>query len=54
LWYHHDVELEEMDNLLPFEKDLYVTMLVQKVEEENEKLRLKEQERRVARKLGKR
>jgi hypothetical protein len=39
-----------MDNLLPYEKDLYIGMLVNKVEEENEKLKLQEMERKANRK----
>jgi hypothetical protein len=36
-----------MDDLIPFEKDIYVGMLVKKIEEENEKLKLEQSERRA-------
>lgn len=36
--------------MLPFEKDLYVGMWVNKVEEENEKLKLEEMARKSAKK----
>jgi hypothetical protein len=48
LWYHHDVEIDAFDNIIPWEKDLYVSMLSKKVEEENEKLQLKESAQRAA------
>ena len=38
------------DDMIPFEKDLYVGMLVNKVEEENEKMKLKEMQDRSNRK----
>lgn len=50
LWYHHKVPVNQFDNVLPWEKDLYVNMLSQKVEEENEKLKLEEAAREAARK----
>lgn len=52
--YHHKWNPEMTDNMLPFEKDLYVNMLAQKVEEENEKLKLQESANRVARKTRRR
>jgi hypothetical protein len=36
--------------MVPWEKDLYVSMLSNKVEEENDKLKLEESARRAARK----
>lgn len=41
---HHKYSLNELDNLIPFEKDIYVDMLINYVREENE--RLKEQQSR--------
>jgi len=38
-----------MDNLLPWEKEIYVTLLVKFLEEENEKLRQKEANRKKRR-----
>ena len=40
---HHKWSLTELDNMLPYERQIYVTLLVQWIKEENEKL--KEQQR---------
>ena len=36
---HHKYSLTELDNLLPCEKEIYVTMLSNHIKEENEKRR---------------
>jgi hypothetical protein len=36
---HHKYNLTELDNLIPWEKSLYVNMLIRHIEEENEKLK---------------
>ena len=36
---HHKYSLTEIDNLLPWEKEIYVTMLSNHIKEENEKRR---------------
>ena len=41
---HHKYSLTELDNLIPFEKDIYVSMLVTYINEENS--RMKEQQSR--------
>ena len=41
---HHKYSLTEIENLMPFERDIYVEMLIAHVEEENRKL--KEQQRK--------
>jgi hypothetical protein len=38
---HHGYSLTELDNMLPWERDIYVSMLIQWIEEENEKLKQK-------------
>ena len=38
---HHKYSLSELENMIPFERDLYVTLLVQWVEEQNEKQKSK-------------
>lgn len=53
LMYHHKIPIEQFDNCIPWEKDLYVGMLNKKVEEENEKTKLKNAANRVAQKRGK-
>ena len=34
---HHDYSLAEIENLMPWEREVYLTLLTQYVEEENEK-----------------
>jgi hypothetical protein len=36
---HHKYSLTELENMLPWERDIYVAMLVQFIEEENEKIK---------------
>ncbi len=36
---HHKYSLTELDNLIPWEKDIYVNMLVTYIKEENDKRR---------------
>lgn len=39
LMQHHKYSLTELENMLPWERDIYVAMLVQYIEEENEKIK---------------
>jgi hypothetical protein len=41
---HYKYSLTELDNMMPWEREIYVAMLKQYVEEENKRLR--EQERK--------
>jgi hypothetical protein len=34
---HHKYSLTELDNLIPWEKTIYITKLIQYLEEENER-----------------
>jgi hypothetical protein len=36
---HHKYSLTELEQMLPWERDVYVAMLVQHIEEENEKIK---------------
>ena len=36
---HHKYSLTELDNLLPWEKEIYVTMLSNHIKDENERRR---------------
>ena len=36
---HHKYSLTELENMIPWERDIYVTLLVQYIEEENRKLK---------------
>lgn len=42
---HHKYSLTELDEMLPFEREIYVTLLSEHVKKENE--RIKEQEMRA-------
>ena len=43
---HHKYNLNELDNMMPWEKNIYVAMLVRYIENENLKL----EQKRVSRK----
>jgi hypothetical protein len=36
---HHKYSLTELENMLPWERDIYIAMLSQYVEEENKKVK---------------
>lgn len=36
---HHKYSLEELNNMIPWERSVYVTMLMQYIEQENEKIK---------------
>ena len=38
---HHKYSLTELDNMMPWERDVYVAMLIQYIEEENQKIKEK-------------
>ena len=40
---HHKYSLTELDNMIPFEREIYVSLLLEYIKEENE--RIKQQER---------
>ena len=44
---HHKYSLTELENMMPWERDIYVGMLIQYIEEENLKLKQKLNERRI-------
>ena len=43
---HHKYSLLELENMIPWERDIYLTMLIQYIEEENQKIKQKQNERR--------
>ena len=43
---HHKYSLTELDNMMPWEREIYVDMLVNYIKEENEKQKQREAERR--------
>lgn len=38
---HHGYRLEELDTMMPWEREIYVALLIQHIQEENEKARHK-------------
>ena len=36
---HHKYSLTELENMLPWERDIYIAMLIQYIEEENQKIK---------------
>lgn len=36
---HHNYSLTELENMLPWEREIYITLLSEYVKEENEKLK---------------
>jgi hypothetical protein len=47
---HHKYSLTELENMLPWERDIYVSLLLQYIEEENEKIKQQQQESLMKRK----
>lgn len=43
---HHKYSLTELENMLVWERDIYITLLHQYIAEENEKIRQKQQTKR--------
>lgn len=41
---HHKYSLTELENMIPWERDIYVSLLIQYIEEENQKLKQKQNE----------
>jgi len=42
---HHKYSLSELESMLPWEREVYVAMLIQFIEEENEKIKQKQNSR---------
>jgi hypothetical protein len=38
---HHKYSLTELENMMPWEREIYISLLVEYVEEENQKIREK-------------
>jgi hypothetical protein len=43
---YHKYSLSELEEMIPWEREVYVEMLMQHIKEENEKIREKQRERR--------
>ncbi len=46
LMQHHKYSLTEIENMMPWERDIYVDMLMNFIKDENEKQKQREAERR--------
>ena len=46
LMHHHKYSLTELEMMLPWEREIYVDMLIQHIKEENDKIREQERQRR--------
>jgi hypothetical protein len=44
---YHKYSLTEIENMLPWEREIYLTLLVEHVREENERMRDRIAERRI-------
>jgi hypothetical protein len=44
---HHKYSLTELENMIPWERDVYVGMLIQYIEEENQKIKQKINENKI-------
>jgi len=45
LMQHHKYSLNELENMMPWERDIYVGMLINYIKEENEKIKQQEANR---------
>ena len=43
---HHNYNLSDLENMIPFERELYVTLLSDHIKEENEKIKSQQQRNR--------
>jgi len=43
---HHKYSLSDLENMMSWERNIYITMLIQHIEEENEKLKQQIQSRK--------
>jgi hypothetical protein len=43
---HHKYSLSELENMIPWERDIYVNMLMRYLEEENERIKATQMQRR--------
>lgn len=44
---HHKYSLTELENMIPWERDIYVSLLIQYIEEENQKLKQRMNEKKI-------
>lgn len=46
--HHHKYSLDELERMIPWEKEIYVNMLTAHIKEENERIKLENQTRKRA------
>jgi hypothetical protein len=46
---HHKYSLTELENMMPWERDIYISLLIQYIEEENQKIKERQKKRRKLR-----
>jgi len=49
LIHKHKYSLTELENMLPWEREIYINLLIQYIEEQNEKIKLRNQQIRASR-----
>ena len=42
---HHKYSLTELENMLPWERDIYISLLIQYIEQENQKIKERQNKR---------
>jgi len=45
---HHKYSLAELENMIPWEREIYVTMLVNYIKEENQRIKMQQQNKKHA------
>ena len=46
LMQHHKYSLDDLENMIPFERDIYIMLLSQHIEEENDRMQQQNQAQR--------
>ena len=44
---HHNYSLNDIENMMPWERDIYVDMLVEYIKEENKRIKERQQRQQV-------
>ena len=42
---HHNYSLTELDNMIPWEREIYINLLIKHIEEENERIQREQNQR---------
>jgi len=49
---HHKYSLTELEQMIPWEREIYLTMLMKYIREENEKIKLRQSEINAKQRIG--